>query len=87
MLDRAAVARQLREYVCRELLRRPPESIGPYDRLVSGGYIDSFGLAQLGLFIEEAFGVALDDADLARPEFDSLNEIADLVLQRGGAVR
>ena len=85
MLDRSAVARQLHEFVCTELLRRPPESISLNDALVSGGYLDSFALAQLGVFIEEAFGVALDDAELARPEFDSLDEMVDLILRsRGG---
>lgn len=82
MLDRTRLLAQLRQYVCAELLRRPPESIGPDDPLVSGGYLDSFSLAQLGLFIEETFGVVLDDADLSRPEFDSLRQIADLVGRR-----
>jgi len=59
-----------------------PSTLNPDDPLVSGGLIDSFGLVELALFVENEFGVHLDDTELNVDHFDTLAELAALILSR-----
>jgi acyl carrier protein len=44
--------------------------------------IDSFHLVDLSLFIEDTFGVHIDDTELNADSFDTLSELETLILQR-----
>jgi acyl carrier protein len=50
--------------------------------LISSGLIDSFSLVDLALFVEDTFGVHLDDAELNAETFDTLAQLAALVESR-----
>jgi acyl carrier protein len=77
----AEVREQLRVFVCRELLRDPSYPLGDDEPLVSGGLIDSFALAHIGVFIESTFGVYVPDVDLTVEAMDTLRLIARRVLR------
>ena len=46
--------------------------------------MDSFSLAQIGVFVEDAFGVYIPDTDLTVNNMDTLNLMADEVIERAG---
>lgn len=73
---------KLREYICRELIRNPAFPLGDDEPLISGGLIDSFSLAHLGVFIETAFGVLIPDTELTVENMETLNRMAARV-ERG----
>jgi acyl carrier protein len=50
--------------------------------LISSGLIDSFHLVDLALFIEEKFGVRIDDAELNKDTFDTLDQLVALIQER-----
>jgi acyl carrier protein len=50
--------------------------------LISSGLIDSFHLVDLSLFIEDTFGVHIDDTELNADTFDTLAELEALIRQR-----
>lgn len=72
----------LSEYICREILKRPSYRLSRSDPLISSGLIDSFHLVDLALFIEEQYSVKIDDTELNADAFDSLAELAAMILQR-----
>lgn len=72
----------LSEYIRTQVLKRPRYELGDNDPLISSGLIDSFHLVDLSLFVEEAFGVRIDDTELNAETFDTLSELADLIRQR-----
>ena len=43
------------------------------------GIVDSVGVMELILFVEEAFGVAVDDNDVTPDNFDSVNKLAGYI--------
>ncbi|MGQ8634124.1 acyl carrier protein [Agrobacterium sp. DKPNP3] len=49
--------------------------------LIAGGIIDSTGVLELVAFIEDGFGVSVDDADIAPTNLDSVDAIVSF-LQR-----
>ncbi len=44
--------------------------------------VDSFSLVDLALFVEENFGVRIDDTELNAETFDTLNQLAELIDSR-----
>jgi len=69
-------------YIAQEILRQPKRSIAPTEKLLSSGLIDSFSLVDLGLFVEDTFGVRLDDTELNLETFDTLEELERLIETR-----
>jgi len=73
---------QLREYLISEILDQPALQLNENDPLISSGLIDSFSLVDVALYIEDTYQVLIDDTDLNANAFDSLNELADLIISR-----
>lgn len=57
-------------------------ALGDGDPLIEGGVIDSTGVIEVISFLEERFGVAIDDSDLVADNFDSIDKIARFVSAR-----
>ena len=72
----------LGEYIAKKILKQPNRAIKPDEALISSGLIDSFSLVDLAMFVEDQFGVRLDDAELNAATFDTLAQLAALVEQR-----
>ncbi len=70
------------DYVSNSILKQPKRKIRVDEALISSGLIDSFSLVDLALFIEDTFGVHLDDTELNAQTFDTLNQLADLIQTR-----
>jgi acyl carrier protein len=80
----AAIYNQLQAYVAGEMLKQPGRSIEPDEPLLTSGLVDSFHLVDLALFVEDSFGVRIDDAELNSDTFDTLAQLAALVETRQG---
>ncbi|MFN2147814.1 MAG: acyl carrier protein [Anaerolineales bacterium] len=73
---------QIASYIAAEILKDPGREIAPDEPLISSGLIDSFSLVDLALFIEDTFGVRIDDAELTADVFDTLEQLTGLVQAR-----
>ncbi|MGD0174634.1 MAG: acyl carrier protein [Anaerolineales bacterium] len=72
----------LAKYIAEKILKQPKRVIGPGDRLISSGLIDSFHLVDLALFVEETFRVRIDDTELNAQTFDTLAALAAIIRAR-----
>lgn len=81
VLDQQAVIEKLRRFITRDLIRDASYPLGLTEPIISQGLMDSFALAELGVFIENEFGVYIPDADLTVAQMDTLEQIAARVLQ------
>lgn len=72
----------LAKYITEKILKQPKRVIGPEDRLISSGLIDSFHLVDLALFVEETFRVRMDDTELNAQTFDTLAALAAIIRAR-----
>ncbi|MFN3741299.1 MAG: acyl carrier protein [Anaerolineales bacterium] len=79
------IIRTLSDYIAREILKSPNRVIAAGQPLISSGLIDSFHLVDLALFVEDTFGVHLDDTELNASTFDTLEQLAVLIAQRKAA--
>jgi len=76
------IAQILTRYIVIEILKQPKRTISLDEKIISSGMIDSFHLVDLSLFIEDNFGVHIDDTELDASTFDSLAELVALIQQR-----
>ncbi|MCW1886873.1 phosphopantetheine-binding protein [Luteolibacter flavescens] len=60
------------------------QAITPQSDLFAAG-LDSMGIMQLLLLIEDRFGVEIDPADLSRDNFSTAEKIAALVAEKKAA--
>ncbi len=72
----------LAQYIAVEILKQPKRVVRPDEPIISSGLIDSFHLVDLGLYVEDRFGVKIDDTELNAETFDTLAQLADLIRQR-----
>lgn len=70
------------KFIAEKILKQPNKEIKPDEALISSGLIDSFSLMDLALFVEDTFGVKIEDTELNADTFDSLNQLADLISSR-----
>ena len=73
---------QINEYITTQITKQPRAVIDPNAPIITGGLIDSFHLVDLSLFIEKQFGVYIDDTELNADTFDTLNQLAALIISR-----
>ena len=72
----------LAAYITAQILKQPNREIKPDEPLISSGLIDSFSLMDLALFVEDTFGVRIEDTELNADTFDNLTQLASLVESR-----
>lgn len=68
------------DYVKKEYLEDGDDREITYDTaLITGGFVDSFSMVSLKVFLETKYNISISD-DKATPEaFDSVNNIVDLL--------
>ena len=73
---------QLSQFIVTTILKQPTRVIDANEPLISSGLIDSFSLMDLALFVEDNFGVRIEDTELNADTFDDLAQLVSLVESR-----
>lgn len=73
---------QIETYIAAQILKQPNRKIALDEKLISSGLIDSFSLMDLALFVEDTFGVRIEDTELNAQTFDNLTQLASLIESR-----
>ena len=73
---------QLSNFISTSILKQPGREIKADEKLISSGLIDSFSLMDLALFVEDTYGVRIEDTELNAETFDNLNQLAALIESR-----
>lgn len=76
------VITQLSTFLSTEILKQPDRTLAPDEALISSGLIDSFSLMDVALFVEDTFGVRIEDTELNVDTFDNLTQLAALIESR-----
>lgn len=80
-MNEQTVRDQLHTFIVSELIRDPNYELAGSEGVISSGLIDSFALAQIGVFVEQAFDVYIPDPDLTVAKMDTLNQMVLRVMQ------
>ena len=78
---------QIRDYIAQNLLFSDDGFGYPDDAsFLEEGIVDSVGIMELVMFLEENFGLTVDDEDLTPDNFDSVNKLAAYIKRSTYAV-
>lgn len=83
-MDPQHVRESIRTFITTELMREPSYALADDEKIITGGLVDSFSLAELAVYVESAFDVYIPDPELTIAEMDTLDQIVARVL-RGAA--
>jgi acyl carrier protein len=72
----------LNQYLVIQVLKQPRRVLALDEKLISSGLIDSFSLVDLSIFVEDTFGVHIDDTELNASTFDTLTDLVNLIESR-----
>jgi acyl carrier protein len=73
-----------RAFVTSNFYVADPASLADGASLLERGIIDSTGLLEVILFIEETFGIKVEDNEMLPDNLDSIDRIADYVGRKSG---
>ena len=80
-MDEKTVREKLRTFITHELIRDEEYELADDEGIVTGGLMDSFSLAEFGVFVEDEFDVYIPDSDLTVEKMDTLNQMVARVLK------
>jgi len=80
-MEESMIRATLRSFITRDLIRDAGYPLADDEGIITGGMMHSFALAELGVFVEQQFGVYIPDPDLTVGKMNSLNQIVERVLQ------
>jgi len=80
------VAAEVRRFIVDNFLfGQDDQGLGPDDSLLDRGVIDSTGVMELVLFLEQQFGVKVEDTELVPENLDSIERICAFIDRKLGA--
>ena len=79
MNEKENIAQILEEFIAHKILMQKNRRIKPQEPLITSGLLDSFHLLDIALYVEDTFGVKLDDVLLQKSVFNTLEELVALV--------
>lgn len=82
LMEKREIISTLQSRIADDILNLPEKVITPEEPLISSGLIDSFSLVDLSILIEDVFEVIIEDTELNSDVFDSLDQLAGLILTR-----
>ena len=79
------VEKTLKAFVEENFLARRDKTELSYDEsLLDGGLVDSAGIFELVGFVENKFGIQVEDTDIVPEKFESINSLANFVRSKQG---
>jgi len=79
------VREQLKHFVIENFLFGRENGLKDDDSFLDNGIIDSTGVLELITFVEETFGIRVQDADLVPDNLDSIEKVTNYVQRQLGA--
>jgi acyl carrier protein len=83
-MDEQEVKEKLRRFITAELIRDESYELEDDEGIITGGLMDSFALAELGVYVEDEFGVYIPDPDLTVDKMNTLNQMTARVMAGRG---
>jgi acyl carrier protein len=79
------IKKEIRQFIIDNFLFGREGELKNEDSFLENGIIDSTGVLELISFIEQRFGLVLDEPDLTPQNLDSIDKVTRLVERRSGA--
>ncbi len=82
MIEVPSSRERLRAFITTWLIHDADYPLADDETLITGGLIDLASLDELALFIEENYGVHIDEDELTTENIDTLDDIIEMLTSR-----
>ena len=76
---------QVRQFITSNFYVPDPQALADETSFLDTGIIDSTGVLELVAFLQEQFGVVLEDGEIVPENLDSVANIVGLIARKNGA--
>lgn len=81
-IDTSLICDQIRDFITQNFLYNGTAAhLDNSASLLEQGIVDTTGVLELVLFVEETYGLSVDQSDLLPENFDSIDNLADYVVR------
>jgi acyl carrier protein len=80
-MNEQTIREKIRTFIITDLIRDESYALKDDEGIISGGLMDSFALAEFGVFVEDEFDLYIPDADLTVDNLDTLDLMVARVLR------
>jgi acyl carrier protein len=80
------IEQDVREFLCDNLFLTNGDSLADDESFLEKGIVDSMGILHLIAFVEEKYGIPVEDKDLVTENWDSVRRISDYVRSKIAAL-
>jgi acyl carrier protein len=84
-MESAVIVQQLRSFIVENFLFGQDSSLKDGDSFLQVGILDSTGVLQLVAFLEEKYGITVEDGELTPENLDSINNIVAYLSRKMGS--
>jgi acyl carrier protein len=78
------IKKQVRAFVTSNFYVADPAALEDGASLLNGGIVDSTGMLEVISFIEDTFGVTVEDSEMLPDNLDSIERIANFIARKKG---
>lgn len=79
MTDEQQIRQKIRDFILRDLIRDPNYPLADDEGIITSGLMDSFALAEFGVFVEDEFELYIPDPELTVANLDTLEQMVTRV--------
>jgi acyl carrier protein len=83
-MESAVIVQQLRSFIVENFLFGQDSSLKDGDSFLQVGILDSTGVLQLVAFLEDKYGITVEDGELTPENLDSINNIVAYLSRKMG---
>lgn len=83
-MDATAIKTRVRQYIRDTILLAGDQNIADDTSFLERSILDSTGVLELVAFLQETYGIKIDDEEMLPENLDSLNAVAAFVTRKGG---
>ena len=80
-MDENQIKEKLKNFICEEILNDAGYPLSYDEPLITSGLMDSFSLAQVGVFAEIEFNSHIPDPELTVDNMNTINDMAAKVME------
>jgi acyl carrier protein len=80
-----SIESKIRAYIAENFLFGDAAQLGVDDSFLDKGIIDSTGILEIVMFLEEQFGIKVADSEMLPENLDSIGNITRFIEKKGGA--
>jgi acyl carrier protein len=82
MIEQAEISRQLREFILANFPAARRQALDEENSLFNTHIVDSMGILDLALYIENAFGLTLKEEEFSAENFESIGALTKFVANK-----